>query len=156
LGEDRKEAMFILSQLIFGDFLNEPAYAATVKQLQLPLPKGLDRKYSHGEADFIIIHCLLRILIGELKAIGRWHWVHHSTEAPDKEVVKRVQKAVKQLEKSKKVISYVIDDIAPSMTVQTTIFLPYVSSTQLHRVLTANRALGRVSFTDTLSISRHA
>jgi hypothetical protein len=62
---------------------------------------------------------------------------------------------VKQLEKSKKVISYVIDDIAPNMTVQTTIFLPYVSSTQLHRVLTANQALGRVSFTDTLSISRH-
>jgi hypothetical protein len=75
LGEDRGEAMFILSQLNFGDFLNEPAYAATVKQLRLRLPKDLDKKvkYSHGEADFIIFHCLLGILIGELKAIGRYH-----------------------------------------------------------------------------------
>jgi hypothetical protein len=147
LGEDRKKAMFILSLLNFGDFLNEPTYAAAVKQLKLPLPADVDTlqvKYSDGEADFIIFHHLLGILIGELKAVGRHHLLNEHTEAPDADVVKRVQTAVKQLTKSKLVVSHVISDIAPEMTVRTTLFLPFVSSTQLLRVLTANPALGRV------------
>jgi hypothetical protein len=156
LGTARKEAMFILSQLNFGDYLNKPTYAAAVKQLKLPLPADVDTplvKYSDGEIDFIIFHRLLGILIGELKAVGRYHILVENTEAPDADVVKRVQTAVKQLTKSKLVVSHIISDIAPGMTVRTTLFLPFVSSTQLLRVLTANPPLGRVSMLNSLAVS---
>jgi hypothetical protein len=147
LGEKRQEAMFILSQLNFGDFLNKPAYSATVKLLGLPLPTDLDTKqvkYSDGEADFILVHHLLGILVGELKSIGRWHLLNNKSEAPDEDVVKRVQKAMKQLSKSKRIVSHIVQDLAPNMTIRATLFLPYVSSAQLLRVLKANPALSKV------------
>jgi hypothetical protein len=148
LGEDQNEAMFVLSQLNFGDFLNQPAYAATVQRLGLRMPADLDTptvKYSDGEADILLFHRRLGILIGEVKAVGWWHATHNNTTAPDSDVAKRVQKAVKQLSNSKRIISHVISDVAPGLAVQTTLFLPYVSSSQLLRVLTANSASGQVS-----------
>jgi hypothetical protein len=45
-----------------------------VQQLGIPLPAHLDTsttKYSDGEADIILFHRLLGILVGEIKAIGR-------------------------------------------------------------------------------------
>jgi hypothetical protein len=76
----RKEGMLLLSELKFGDYLSLPAYAAAVKMLpqSLHLSSDLDEnfkggKYSHGEADFILFHRLSSVLIGELKAVGRFH-----------------------------------------------------------------------------------
>ena len=43
LGDARQEPMFILSQLNFGDYLNEPSYTAAVKASQPPnLPRPED------------------------------------------------------------------------------------------------------------------
>jgi hypothetical protein len=50
---------FILSQLNFGDFFNEPA-----SDLDTVLTK-----YSDGEADIILFHRYYGILIGKLKAL---------------------------------------------------------------------------------------
>jgi hypothetical protein len=148
LGEEKHIPMFVLSQLNFGAYLNEPAYSATVKQLKLCLPKHLDTrkvKYSQGEADFIVFHPRLGILIGELKAVGMFHSLNNQPEAPDSVVTKRVQKAVEQLDNSKYIISEVIKDLAAGLTIRTSLFLPYVSSVQLTRVLTANPALRQVT-----------
>jgi hypothetical protein len=115
LGKDRKMAVFILSQLNFGQYLKKKkkTYEATVQQLGIPLPKHLDTLttiYSDGEPDIILFHRLLGILVGEIKAVGRWHFLNNQTEAPDNDVMKRVQKAVQQLLNSKLVISHVIRD----------------------------------------------
>jgi hypothetical protein len=55
-----------------------------------------------------------------------------------------VTKAVTQLNNSVHVVRYVISDVAPSMTVQTTLFLPFVTSVQLTRVLGTNPVLLQV------------
>jgi hypothetical protein len=41
LGESHKEAMFILSQLNFGNYLNQPSYAAVVAELGLKVSCSL-------------------------------------------------------------------------------------------------------------------
>jgi hypothetical protein len=84
--------------------------------------------------DFIII----------IFIIFRWHFLHSQTEAPDSDVMRRVRRAKQQLLNSKDVISHVISDVAQWLSIRTTLFLPFVSSKQLHRVLTDNPALGQV------------
>ncbi|KAK7094341.1 hypothetical protein V1264_007981 [Littorina saxatilis] len=137
LGNSRHEAMFILSQLNFGDYLNQPAYAAAAAQLPRPSDKDTQQtKYSDGEADFVLIHRQHGILIGELKTVGRWQKDVNNPQPPaDADVAKRVTKAVKQLDRSETVVRHLVSDVAPGLTVRKTLFLPYVSTEQLQRVL---------------------
>ncbi|KAK7089592.1 hypothetical protein V1264_024407 [Littorina saxatilis] len=137
LGNSCHEAMFILSQLNFGDYLNQPAYAAAAAQLPRPSDKDTQQtKYSDGEADFVLIHRQRGILIGELKTVGRWQKDVNNPQPPaDADVAKRVTKAVKQLDRSETVVRHLVSDVAPGLTVRKTLFLPYVSTEQLQRVL---------------------
>ncbi|KAK7089591.1 uncharacterized protein [Littorina saxatilis] len=137
LGNSRHEAMFILSQLNFGDYLNQHAYAAAAAQLPRPSDKDTQQtKYSDGEADFVLIHRQHGILIGELKTVGRWQKDVNNPQPPaDADVAKRVTKAVKQLDRSETVVRHLVSDVAPALTVRKTLFLPYVSTEQLQRVL---------------------
>jgi hypothetical protein len=151
LGEELNNCgMLILSQLSFGDFQNEPAYAATVKQLRqsgLPLPADLVTvitKYSDGEADIMLFHRYYGILVGAIMKVGRWHSADN-TQPPDSSVKDKVTKAVTQLKSSVHVIRYVISDMAPELSVRATLFMPYVASVQLTRVLAADPALLQVS-----------
>ncbi|KAK7094315.1 uncharacterized protein [Littorina saxatilis] len=137
LGNSRHEVMFILSQLSFGNYLNQPAYAAATAQL--PRPSQLDTKktkYSDGEADFVLIHRQHGILIGELKSVGKSQACSQNPQPPaDADVAKRVTKAVKQLDRSETVVRHLVSDVSPGMTVRKALFLPYVSTEQLERVL---------------------
>ncbi|XP_070199091.1 uncharacterized protein [Littorina saxatilis] len=133
LGDSRHEAMFILSQLQFGSYLNEPAYAAAAKQF--PRPKDLPRD-RQGDFDFLLIHRQHGILIGELKSVGKTMGTLNQTYTPaDPHITQKVKQAVKQLDKSERVVRHLVSDIGPGMTVKKTLFLPYVSSAQLERVL---------------------
>ena len=145
LGNAGQEPMFILSQLNFGDYLNEPSYSAAVQALQLPRPSDLGEKYAAGDFDILLIHRRHGLLTGELKSVGINHAVLNLSPAQaDADVAKKVKQAVKQLDKSERVVSHLLSDLAPSMTVNKTLFLPYVSGVQLHRVLTADPSLEQV------------
>lgn len=145
LGIQRGEVMFILSQLSFGSYLNQPSYAAAVAGL--PKPTDLDPRYQwDGEFDVVLIHRRHGILLGELKSVGRSKAGVKKTQAQaDAAVAKRVGKAVSQLDRSEPVVRYVVSDVAPDLTVIKTLLLPYVPRSQLVRVLTANSHLEQVS-----------
>ncbi|XP_070199063.1 uncharacterized protein [Littorina saxatilis] len=130
LGDSRHEAMFILSQLQFGSYLNEPAYAAAAKRLPRPKDVPQDRQ---GDFDFLLIHRQHGILVGELKSVGKNS--NSANETDDAAIAEKVEKAVKQLDKSERVVRHLVSDMGPGMTVKKTLFLPYVSSAQLERVL---------------------
>ncbi|KAK7098189.1 hypothetical protein V1264_002541 [Littorina saxatilis] len=133
LGDSRNEAMFILSQLQFGSYLNEPAYAAAAKQF--PRPKDLPRD-RQGDFDFLLIHRQHGILVGELKSVGKTQGALNQTYTPaDPHLAQKVKQAVKQLDKSERVVRHLVSDMGPGVTVKKTLFLPYVSSAQLERVL---------------------
>ncbi|XP_070203707.1 uncharacterized protein [Littorina saxatilis] len=132
LGDSGKEVMFVVSELNFKDYLNKPFYAKHTGKLPKPanLPKELRHHGKQGDFDILVIHRLYGILIGEVKAVGK-------TEASraDTEVVKVIDKAVKQLDKCEVHARHMVSDIAPGLTVRKTLFLPYVSQAQLQRIL---------------------
>ena len=119
LGDAGQEPMFILSQLNFGDYLNEPSYTAAVKTSQLPnlpRPEDLGQKYAAGDFDILLIHRRYGILVGELKAVGRNQpGVSRTPAQADGDVAKRVRNAVKQLDKSQRVVTHLVSDIAPGI-----------------------------------------
>ncbi|KAK7106745.1 uncharacterized protein [Littorina saxatilis] len=140
LGDSRHEAMFILSQLQFGSYLNESAYAAAAKQL--PRPKDLPQRDRQGDFDFLLIHRQHGILVGELKSVGKNQGVSNQSHPPaDPDLADKVERAVKQLDKSERMVRHLVSDIGPGMTVKKTLFLPYVSSAQLERVLDNDQQL---------------
>ena len=144
LGNARHEAMFILSQLSFGSYLNQPSYAAAAALL--PKPTDLDPRYLwDGEFDIVLIHRRHGILIGELKSVGRVQaGVRRTRAQADTDVVKRVWKAVRQVDRSEAVVRHVVDGVARGLTVRKTFLLPYVGRLQLQRVLTTNSLLREV------------
>lgn len=143
LGNDGCEVMFILSQLEFASYLNKPSFAAAAAQL--PRPINLAPRYRHGNFGILLIHRLYGILIGKIKAINcKQATLSLPQGRADVNVVKRVRKTVSHLDKSDTVITYLLSDIAPGLTIKKTIFLPFVSSSQLHRVLSADPQLEQV------------
>ena len=143
LGVSGHEAMFILSQLNFGSYLNKPSYAAAAAQL--PRPINLPQNDRKGDFDVLVIHRRYGILIGELKAVGINQADLNQTQAEaDSSVAKRVKQAVSQLDKSETLVKHLVSDIAPQLTVRKTLFLPYVTRTQLERVLAEHPQLEQV------------
>ena len=137
------EVMFILSQLHFGSYLNKPSYASAAAQF--PRPINLDPCYREGDFDVLVIHRHYGILIGELKVVGMNQVdLRQSQGKADLNVAKKVRQAVKQLSKSETVLKHLISDIAPGLSVRKTLFLPFVSTAQLQRVLTADPQLEQV------------
>ncbi|XP_070184409.1 uncharacterized protein [Littorina saxatilis] len=134
LGNSRREAMFILSQLNFGNYLNQPAYATAAAQL--PRPVHSAPRYRDGDFDFLLIHRQHGILIGELKSVGKNQAAFNKTQAQaNADVAKRVTKAVKQLDRSETVVRHLVSDVAPGLTVRKTLVLPYVRTEQLKLAL---------------------
>ncbi|XP_070202814.1 uncharacterized protein [Littorina saxatilis] len=124
--------MFVVSELNFKDYLNEPFYAKHTGKLPKPanLPKELRHHGKQGDFDILVINRQRGILIGEMKSVGKT-----KANREDTDVVKVIDKAVKQLDKYEVHAKHMVSDIAPSPTVRKTLFLPYVSHTQLRRIL---------------------
>ncbi|KAK7094190.1 uncharacterized protein [Littorina saxatilis] len=124
--------MFVVSELNFKDYLNQPDYAKLTGKLPKPanLPKEQRHLGKQGDFDILVIHRKHGILVGEIKSVGR-------TEASraDSEVVKKIKDGVKHLDKCEVQARHMVSDIAPGLTVRKTLFLPYVSRAQLQRIL---------------------
>nr|KAG5692906.1 hypothetical protein BaRGS_031410 [Batillaria attramentaria] len=142
LGEQRQEAMFVMSSLDFTDYLNklDATHAA-----QFPLPGDLPSTQREGDFDVIVIHRKYGVLLGEIKSVGI-----HDNNPTDKAVADKVTKAVKQLDKCEKVVNHVMSDVAPGVSVRKTLILPYISRTQLQHVLDGDSQLAKQQLVMTL------
>ena len=141
MAKDHGEVMFVISQLNFGNYLNKPAYAAAAACL--PRPRDLDAQHRRGDFDLLFIHRHLGVLIGEIKSVGI---VGRSVEELEAVIAKRVDKAVKQLNKSEAVVRHLLKDLAPCVSIRKAVFLPYVSSQQFQKVLEKQPKLHEVHF----------
>nr|KAG5688956.1 hypothetical protein BaRGS_031355 [Batillaria attramentaria] len=133
----REEVMVVLSQLQFGDYLNMPCYAAAAAQL--PGPKDLDKKFHRGDFDILAVHRQYGLLICEIKSVGGNTSAHGLTERELRDtVMKKTRLAVKQLDKAEMVLSHIVSDLAPGLTVRKSFVLPSVTRSQLQQALSEN------------------
>ena len=149
LSEAQREVMFVISQLHFGDYLNNPVYSAAAATLPRPIDLKPQNKH-RGDFDVLVIHRHYGILIGEVKAIGDGWPSSLPQQQRDKQVKKKVELAIGQLRKSDKVLRHLVSDLQTAPRVQTTLMLPNISTAQLQRVLADNPQLSQVKSSCTM------
>ncbi|XP_070185349.1 uncharacterized protein [Littorina saxatilis] len=139
--EKTNEVMFVLSQLLFSSYLAEPCFAAATKRL--PRPVDLKkRNQNRGDFDFLFIHRHYGLLAAEVKSVGTLFTGEPSLQTQEDAVLaKKVQQAVKQLNKSDDVLKHLTGDLPQRPRVTKTLMLPNVTSAQLQRVLNSKPAI---------------
>ena len=149
LSEAQREVMFVISQLHFGDYLNNPAYSAAAATLPRPIDLKLQNKH-RGDFDVLVIHRHYGILVGEIKAIGDGWPSSLPQQQRDQQVKKKVELAIGQLQKADEVLRHLVSDLQTAPRVQTTLMLPSISTAQLQRVLADNPQLSQVKSSRTM------
>ncbi|KAK7477372.1 hypothetical protein BaRGS_00031390 [Batillaria attramentaria] len=137
LTDKLSEVMVVVSQLRFEDYLKEPSYRASI----VKFPKPVDTKHRRGVFDFLIIHPVHGLLIIEIKAIGDRFESSWPEAKKDAQVSKKVELAVKQLNKVKAVLTHLISDKKPAPPVKTALVMPNIGKDQLERVLITEHKL---------------
>ncbi|XP_076453494.1 uncharacterized protein LOC143288753 [Babylonia areolata] len=136
-----QEAMLVLSQLRYEDYLNEPSFHAAAKTL----PRCEDLKEegkARGDFDILLIHRQYGIGQIEIKAVGDLFPIQSLTVSQEDQFVgKRVKRAIRQLMKGRDVLRHLVKDVQHSPLVHSSLMLPHVSRTQLQRVLEARPEL---------------
>ena len=145
LGRRHKETMFILSQYSFDDYLKwSTGKRKGVGHSHLKRPADLETGFRRGDFDVLVIHRRHGVLLGEVKSVGWNQDIQSSADQADDDIARRVERAVVQLHKSETVIRYLLDDVMPALVVRKTLFLPYVSTARLQRVLSTRQDLAKV------------
>jgi enoyl-CoA hydratase/carnithine racemase len=122
-----------VSELDFKNYLNVAHYnKATAKMAKIQ---------GHRDFDFLVL-TKNGVLVAEMKSIGL------TDEVVADDVLKdRVSKAVKQLDKGVTAAMTAMSDVEPGVAVTASLFLPYITSQQLQRVLQQDAKLLQVSIT---------
>lgn len=144
MADEQKEAMMVISQLQFGRYLHNPSYAAIASLL--PHVKKMEACYRRGDFDVLIIHKKYGLITGDVKSIGsNFSQLNLPTEQEDNAIVKKVQEAVKQLNKAETVLKYLVSDLIDVTVVTKTIVMPNVTSAQLTRAISRDPVTVKVT-----------
>ena len=149
----KTEVMFVISQMQFGDYLNKPAYAAAASMLPKPGDPVLKSQNKHrGDFDILITHRHRGILACEIKAVG-WNFSGKQMTEQEAILARKVNDAIKQMQKTSEVLHHLVSKDETQPKIRTTLMLPSVTRTQLHRVLnlTNNQQLLKVDSITTCS-----
>ncbi|XP_070205894.1 uncharacterized protein [Littorina saxatilis] len=156
LADRQNEVMFVLSQLDFGDYLGEPCYSAAASAFARPIDlkkkkkkkkktqetEEKDESLHEGDFDLLIFHREYGVLVGEVKTVGdNFSSLTLTQQQQDAIVVKKVEQAVKQLNKADKVLTHILSDLQPPPRVRKSVMLPNLARSQLQRVLRNNPQL---------------
>ena len=136
--QQNSQVVFVLSQLNFTAYLGEACFAAAACEFPRPVDlKAQDQ--NRGDFDFLFIHRQYGLVAFEVKSIGtKFSSEVADQPSEDRALVKRLQQAMKQMNKSRDVLKHLAGDLPQPPRVTTSLMLPYITGAQLRRVLTDN------------------
>lgn len=161
--EQNKEVMFVLSNLQFGDYLGEPAYAPAAALLDtpknLPPPKPSSKQSGNlkeGDFDFLLIHRKYGLVTCEVKSVGGFKSGGTMTRNKKNLIRKRLKKAISQLNKAEGMLSHLVpkkkkdpkdpkDPEAPKVRITKTIAFPNLTTQELLDAIASNDNLEKVN-----------
>ena len=133
----------VISQLHFRKYLDgqdDPTHAAACAFF--PRPDTTSRQYRNGDFDVLIIHRSYGLIVGEVKSVGA---DPHAIPNLDEAVVSRVEKAVKQLNKSQVVLNHLVSDMQWPVRITKVLILPNITSVELQQALKTSTTVSQVS-----------
>ncbi|KAK7088845.1 uncharacterized protein [Littorina saxatilis] len=129
----QNEVMFVISKLQFYDYLGDPQY----KHVAFRRANDAQSPYrDDGDFDILIIHKKYGIMAAEIKAVGdNAEELGESPGKRDNNLVKRIDKAITQMQRCKDVLEYLVSNGNETPRILTTLMLPNISDSDLQRVL---------------------
>ncbi|XP_025114061.1 uncharacterized protein LOC112576054 [Pomacea canaliculata] len=146
LFEQNKEVLVGLTQLLFGQYLGEPCYAAAAAHLRLPanLPPALPQKWKQGDFDVLLIHRQYGLVTCEVMAFGdNIQELKMSQQDVDNTIRKKLSNAVSQLDKAEAMLSHLVSDIAPGLRITKTIAFPNLTTRQVQQAISGDSKFSR-------------
>ena len=132
------QVVFVLSQLSFTAYLGEACFAPAAREFPRPVDRRAQNQ-DRGDFDLLFIHRQYGLVASEVKSIGAMFSGEVADQpGEDKALVKRLQQAVRQLNKSRDILQYVTGDLPQPPRVTTSLMLPYITTDRLRRVLAAS------------------
>ncbi|XP_025111867.1 uncharacterized protein LOC112574793 isoform X3 [Pomacea canaliculata] len=138
--KENKEVVVGVSQLLFDDYLRDSRYVDVARRLPLPTRHDPDLRQESkpGDIDVLLIHRQYGLVI--CKAFGSNVNKHNvsekeRTEKTHTEIKNNLQEAIQQLDRAGVTVSYLANDVTPSLRVTKTIALPNLTVSQLQQVL---------------------
>ncbi|XP_076438208.1 uncharacterized protein LOC143277310 isoform X2 [Babylonia areolata] len=131
--KEQNDVMIVLSEMGFRRYLDnqvDPVSAAA--RALLPNVYGMGRRVPDGDFDVLIISKKYGLICGEVKSVGA------TGNACDSTIVKKVRKALSQLEKGERVLKHLVSDLPP-VTVTKVLMLPNVSIQQLRQAMATHQ-----------------
>ena len=144
LSEAQGEVMFVISQLNFGHYLNQPTYAAAAAALPRPIDLKAWNKH-RGDFDVLIILRHYGILVCEIKTIGDNFPASMTQQQQDQKIADKIRLSIKQLGKADVVLVHLVSDQSTAPRILKTLMLPNITTAQLQSVLAADPQLSQVS-----------
>ncbi|KAK7096074.1 uncharacterized protein [Littorina saxatilis] len=138
-----KQVMFVISQLEFRNYLNNMTEQTQTRALPRAVDDALhQQKKDEGDFDTLIIHREFGVIACEIKAVGDNFAAINLTEAQQiQNIEKRVSSAVKQLAKSRVVLTHLVSDYPKPPRIRVTLMVPNISVEQLGKVLSKYKQL---------------
>ena len=147
----QNDVMMVISHLGFLKYLgirSNPQDEAAIAHL--PRAGHVDPSMRQGDFDLLIIHLHYGLIVGEVKSVQK---VQGQSDADFLQtVVRRVDKAVTQLNKAEAVVKTLISDISSPPTVTKLLVLPSVTSRELSEALATNETVLQASWSTTLTL----
>lgn len=147
----QNDVMMVISHLGFLKYLgirSNPQDDAAIARL--PRASHVDPSMRQGDFDLLIIHLQYGLIVGEVKSVQK---VQGQSDADFLQtVVRRVDKAVTQLNKAEAFVKTLISDISSPPTVTKLLVLPSVTSRELSEALATNRTVLQASWSTTLTL----
>lgn len=147
MAETHKDEVFMaISQLSFGDYLGEPCYMSVAALFPHPynLPETLPSNWRQGSFDLLIIHRHYGIIVCEIKALGDSEQTSSEAESDSSRIGDKLRRSVSQLDKAEAMLSYLVSDVAPGLSITKTIALPNLTSGKVQQVMSADPELAQV------------
>ena len=149
-----QEVMMVISGLKYKKYLD---YKNNPKALINPInpairyatPKlsdvsSLPRNMADGECDIFTIHPINGLMLGEIKGVGvSQNFSGQSAEQQNQDIVKKVRKAVDQLNKQTTTLRCLIQDL-PNIRITRVVMLPNITKEQLRAALATDASLTQV------------
>nr|KAG5711423.1 hypothetical protein BaRGS_025850 [Batillaria attramentaria] len=136
----RREVMFVISQLYFGNYLNKwKEYYETSSSLPRPDTIPGDKNDRRGDFDILIVHSQYGIIVGEVKSVGgNTAALKQSEQDLHKAIADKVQRGVKQLNKAHRMLKHLVSDLPTPVNITKALMLPNLTSEQTLCALRAN------------------
>ncbi|KAK7483874.1 hypothetical protein BaRGS_00024891 [Batillaria attramentaria] len=153
------QCMVVIAQLRFEDCM------VLCDDDNLPCPRKFpDPAMRRGDFDILILHREYGLLVLEIKSVGDKFDSSSKENQKDDEVLKKLQKAVDQLNKQQTMLRFMVSDKQPLVRVLASLVFPNVTREQLERILQNNptdknklcQCLGIPDSADPIDLCLHA